>query len=62
MSDSEESSVDENENVLKIKNTVVDNLKKMIQFWLYNAKERHYLKSLVKDLLAKKKEENCKKC
>ena len=50
------------ENILKIKKFVLENLKKILQIWLYNAKEWGYLKKLVQDILNKKKEGVCRTC
>jgi len=50
------------ENILKIKKFVLENLKKILQIWLYNAKECGYLKRLVSDILNKKKECGCRRC
>ena len=50
------------DNVLTIKNSVADNLRKILEIWLYRAKETMYLKSLIKEILVRKKEECCKKC
>lgn len=50
------------ENILKIKKFVLENLKKILQIWLYNAKECGYLKKLVQDILNKKKEGVCRRC
>ena len=50
------------ENILKIKRNVLENVKKILQIWLYNAKECGYLKKIVSDILNKKKEGVCRKC
>jgi len=50
------------ENILKIKRYVLENVKRILQIWLYNAKECGYLKKLVSDILNKKKEGVCRRC
>lgn len=50
------------ENILKIPQHIMDNLEKILQFWLYYAKETGYLKKLVQDIVNKKKEGSCRHC
>jgi hypothetical protein len=50
------------ENILKIKRYALENVKKILQIWLYNAKECGYLKKIVSDILNKKKEGVCRRC
>lgn len=38
------------------------NIKKILEIWFHNARERKYLKRIISDIIAKKKESVCKQC
>lgn len=50
------------ENAIKIKKSAIINIKKILEIWFHNARERKYLKKLIADIIAKKKESVCKQC
>lgn len=53
----------EEKNIIKVPKHLMENIiRKVLQFWLYNAKESVYLKKLVQDILNRKKEGVCRRC